>query len=257
LGPLVTELPVPEYFRAAMTWSYYKNLSLYLMQYDLPGVFRHNPYAQPVNGSLWTLMYEFTFYLLLLVLSLVGGLKNKWLPVLAFAAALSLRIYFYFYPYYFDTWYPIGITNLNVKFTLDFGLYFLAGTVLTFFRKQIPFTAWTLAGALIPYGILLTTPLAQFASYLALPIIILSIAFAPQLKFLNGAGMFGDFSYGMYIYAFPIQQSLVFFGMKYLGGAIPLGWMVLLSIMLTLPFAVLSWHFVEKPFLKLKRKTRP
>lgn len=250
LGPLVTRLPVQEYFLRAETWTYFKNLALYTMQYDLPGVFVSNPYRQPVNGSLWTLMYEFTFYIMLLAFSLLGGLKNKWIPLLAFAAALALRVYFVFNPKYFEAWYPMGLTNLSVKYTLDFGLYFLAGMVLLFHKDSLPLNLWTLVSTLAIYGIALHVPFGGLSSYICLPIIILSFAFAPQLAWLNGAGRYGDFSYGMYIYAFPVQQAIVHFS----GSQISLVMMGVLSVGCTLPFAIASWHLVEKPFLKLKQK---
>lgn len=59
----------------------------------------------------------------------------------------------------------------------------------------------------------------------------------------------GDYSYGIYLYAGPIQQSVVWA----LGPANSFLANAALSIPITAAFAMLSWHLVEKPFLKVKR----
>jgi peptidoglycan/LPS O-acetylase OafA/YrhL len=61
----------------------------------------------------------------------------------------------------------------------------------------------------------------------------------------------GDFSYGVYLYGYPVQQML----MRTIGPKVPFGVFIGLSCLGTLLLAVLSWHFVEKPFLKLKKRT--
>jgi peptidoglycan/LPS O-acetylase OafA/YrhL len=61
-------------------------------------------------------------------------------------------------------------------------------------------------------------------------------------------GRWGDFSYGMYLFAFPVQQTIVHFA----GPALPLAANVGLSFGITLVLAILSWHLVERPALELK-----
>ncbi|MES2348554.1 MAG: hypothetical protein V4641_13415, partial [Pseudomonadota bacterium] len=105
-----------------------------------------------------------------------------------------------------------------------------------------PRLAWTIvgiltAGAYLTSEILLISPLIAYllikAIYLRSP--------------LNNFGKYGDFSYGIYIFAFPIQQLLVY----YLPG---ISWAenCILSFPITLLFAILSWHFIEKRCLTLK-----
>jgi peptidoglycan/LPS O-acetylase OafA/YrhL len=60
---------------------------------------------------------------------------------------------------------------------------------------------------------------------------------------------FGDFSYGLYIYAFPVEQILALYGVYRWG----LAAYVLLSLAIALVVAMASWFLVEKPFLRLKR----
>ena len=58
-----------------------------------------------------------------------------------------------------------------------------------------------------------------------------------------------DLSYGVYIYAFPIQQALLLSGLGSLGWAA----FTCLSIACTLPLAAASWFFVERPAQRFRR----
>ena len=82
--------------------------------------------------------------------------------------------------------------------------------------------------------------------YLTLPYITLYLAYVPsgQIRKFN---KYGDYSYGIYIYAFPIQQSLAQIIPK-----ISVSLMTLLTFILTIILAALSWHLIENRFLKFK-----
>ena len=89
IGPLVTTLPMGEYFSAKDTWGYIvNNAGLLTLQHDLPGVFSNNPWPDAVNGSLWTLPMELLAYTGLYVLLLLGAAKHnrRWLAVIALVA---------------------------------------------------------------------------------------------------------------------------------------------------------------------------
>jgi peptidoglycan/LPS O-acetylase OafA/YrhL len=98
------------------------------------------------------------------------------------------------------------------------------------------------ASTLIFKGLIFTQPV--FGSY-----ILFYIAFSKAIPFQNFAAR-GDFSYGVYIYAWPVQQLLILFLQKHLN----IGLLFTLTMMITLVLAYLSWHYIEKPFLKLKDK---
>lgn len=223
LGPLVSSLPVSEYFGGAAPWLYVlKNLSLYAVTYDLPGVFAHAPFPNVVNGSLWSLRLEFTAYL---GLALLGGLKLARAPVLAVLAVVTAGA---FVAVHFTGLDARGdLARLAALATLN-GWLFLCGAALDAFEVKPP--AWTAVIGLA----LLPTP----AWFLGLPLAVIALGrlAAPRLP--------ADLSYGLYIYSFPLQQVLAEHGRL----------TILTSLALALPFAAASWFLVEKPALRLKAR---
>lgn len=140
----------------------------------------------------------------------------------------------------------IGHLDLWVRFLT----YYCAGTVFFVYRERIRYnlplalvSAAAVAGGLaIPHGLKWTLPI--FGSYL-----ILFTTFTPLIR-LHSFAKFGDFSYGVYLYAFPIQQLLVLG----LGREMHPLTLFALAMPLSLMAAVLSWHGIEKRFLRLKEK---
>ena len=72
IGPIYTALPIKEYFFHNDTISYIKNVFLWETRFTLGGTFVGLPYANVINGSLWTLKYEIRCYLILLMLGIMG-----------------------------------------------------------------------------------------------------------------------------------------------------------------------------------------
>lgn len=188
----------------------------------IAGVFEHNPSAG-VNGSLWTLPYEVRMYAALLVLWLA---TRRWflyttpaLAALCLAAELVLR-------------WPL--THLAWMFFAGASLYVLNA------RVSFPIAATLLALATLA---LIDAFSFRLAYLLYLPYIVIVAAHVPGLTAYN---RLGDYSYGLYIYAFPVQQVWVAAGVTN-----PLAVLALATIT-TLPLAVLSWHLVERRALGLK-----
>lgn len=223
LGPLVSDLPVSDYFGRSATWLYIlKNLSLYAVTYDLPGVFARAPYPDVVNGSLWSLRLEFTAYLGLAVLGVARLVRAPVLLGLAILAASGFAaVHFTGFDAQDDRARLVSLAALN-------GWLFLCGAALDAFEVKPP--AWTAAIGLA----LLPSPLW----FLGLPLAVVALGrmTAPRLP--------ADLSYGLYIYSFPLQQGLAEHGRL----------TVLSSLALALPFATASWFLVEKPALRLKAK---
>ncbi len=251
VGPLVTELPWMTYFMDRHTYGYLKNITLYGIRIELPGVFLHNPYPafpRAVNGSLWTLAYEFTLYLL---------------PALFIFAKKSLRFVrivllftFIILALSHNWWSPrlvnqgIPVLLLNAWHLLNLGIFFLGGVLLALFKDHLRFR-----GLYATFGIILFlllcwfTKLGPIAAYLLLPYCILGVAYA---KFSTAKFMrFGDISYGIYIYAFLIQQTLIYLFFKDYKSPFLLS---LATLCVVVPIAYLSWRFIEKPALQWKKK---
>jgi peptidoglycan/LPS O-acetylase OafA/YrhL len=223
MGPMVTN--DPGYWRAPQTYLHVlKNMALYPVDYRLPGVFTDNP-ESAVNGSLWTLRLEFTCYLGLMALGMVRLLTPRVTGVLAvLAAGAFLTIQTLAPDWGGEPLLRWGFLGSRVAFL------FLAGAWLHLIGGRAP--NWmVMVGAL-----LLATP----AWAVGLPAVVIA------LGRLRGPQPPADISYGMYIYAFPIQQVLMQFGLLSAPAAIAA----------TLPFAIASWFMVEKPALKLKPRAK-
>jgi peptidoglycan/LPS O-acetylase OafA/YrhL len=249
LGPLVTQLSLADYFQHHETLSYFKMLKMYPFYTDsLPSVFQENP-VKNINGSLWTLAYEFTMYLVLLILHITKILSKRSIVLVLFVLGLFLEYYITITNRFSTIILPI--LHLNFTDLLDFGLFFFTGTLIKLYRDKIPFNIiFFMIAIIIWFGLGLvhvTSPISiKIISYIALPYIVFYLGF--QKGFLNSFGRYGDFSYGFYIYAFPVQQLIVY----YLGKNSSIFVLIMLTIICVIPLSYCSWHVVEKKFLKLK-----
>lgn len=248
LGPLLTTLPLKTYFTHQHTWGYLQNIALHIVYY-LPGVFEHNRVANAVNGSLWSLPVEFLMYIVVAVVGVLHG--NRWVvAVLAIASAATSLL-----------WAQVSqemlvVYNFDLRQAFICGTYFWVGACFQKFDINRHLTLST--GMLALFAMLCLEPWTRqlaMASWVLLPTVVLAFGFAhsPWLARLTGSG---DYSYGVYIYAFPIQQAVV-----YLWPQIGVGTYLLVCTAGTLVFAILSWHLVERRALSLKPRhlgsTRP
>ena len=207
------------------------NLSLFSLRYDLPGVFETNPYGPPINGSLWTLSHEVLCYAGVFLAGVLGLLRAKW--VLA-GLLLALML-----AQFFLSVLPLPLRLLTF---LDLAFPFAIGTAFYVWRDRVPLRL-SLAAGLAGLAVLAhPTPLFHVVFVLALSywVFLIGLARAPRLLAYN---RLGDYSYGTYIYAFPMQQLVAFWGVT-----VPVMNMAL-AFPLTLVMAVLSWHLIEKPAL--------
>lgn len=247
LGPLVTTLTPRQYFGSIQTWEFLLTISLYKLHLNLPGVFESNPVFSSLNGSLWTLAYEFSCYLLLLIAGITGIIKKPWMLLLAWLFAFSLRAYLGDKIFVYDYGAP-WLLGLNIRYCLEYGMFFLSGSLLYLYHDKIRYEfKWFLLAMMLMVGSLFISPsLGRLSHFIGIPYVVFYLSFLPGT--LNRWGKYGDFSYGIYIYAYPVQQTLIYlFGLS-LG--LPL--MTLLAFVITLPLAVLSWHLVEKRALTYK-----
>ena len=237
MGPLVSIYSMEEYFSSPRLYHYLHNLRMSI-QYDLPGVFQTNPYPHAVNGSMWTIPLEIRCYLLLLLVGLVRLIK---FPSLVF----GMTLLFCADVFIFNT--------VNAPMAWHFIAFFFVGVSLDLYRAWwLPHSRIIFVGLLAIAAILVMLRLYELALLMVLPLA--SIWFGLQsFTGFNAVGKFGDMSYGLYLYAFPVQQ--LFF---YLQGVTLPFWLGLAVTTLTTVFcAYLSWHLIERPALRLKTYILP
>ena len=200
--------------------------------------------ASVFNGSLWTLAYEWACYLIIAVLVLFGVLRNARLLV-------PLLTAFYFVLQVVSIVAPQGVAAIAPRLADSNGIAltftFLLGSTLAVYSRVVPFDdrLGILAGVMVlvtlRWGGFLTIGTiagAYFVMYLA----------ARLPRQVHWIGKKNDYSYGVYIYGFLVQQVLAFLGV-HTWGYVPY---VLIALVVTLGFAWLSWHGVEKWAMKLK-----
>ncbi len=246
IGPAFTNQPLSTYFASRSVAEYVNGVFVYTIGSTLPGVFGSNPVSGAVNGSLWTLPYEFTAYLLVALLGMFALLQRRRRLIALFLLLLPLN-------YILRRWAPdlhLPFFYLEAGILAQLGTYFMAGTVLYVLRDRVRLSGGLALAALAVFALSSLWPTAWlYVSLLTLPYIVIYLAFMPAGR-LTRFGRHGDFSYGLYIYAFPVQQALVA-GAD--GGLSPLR-LLALSFPITLLLAMCSWQLIEAPALRLKRR---
>ena len=239
VGPLATTIPLSSYFRNPLVPAYLRSVFLYPMSYSLPGVFTDNPFSNNVNGAIWTLSMEFAMYIGVAVLGATGLLRSRFVvPVLVTMLACGYAILQH--P-------PEGLwLTMDINELLRTGFCFVSGMLIRALHPRNILIEW----AWIPIGAFLIlahrTEIQYWALLLLIPYGALSFA-SRALPYVNKAGRFGDPSYGIYIYAFMIQQSI----MHWMPRISVAGFLVLASV-LSVIAGYLSWHLIEKKALRLK-----
>lgn len=242
LGPLFTTLSVSEYFAHPALPSYLKNIILSPVFY-LPGVLEHARIPNAVNGSLWSLPVEFFMYLVVMGLGLFlkGGR-------MVYAAATALFVAVVVFWCWRDA--PlIVIYGTDVRNIFLTGIYFMIGACYAKFRLERWFS---LSGVCVfLMATILLAPYASVSKFLmwaTLPYVVLAYGMSRSWlgTFVNRVG---DCSYGVYIYAFPVQQFVL---LKY--PEISYGTYLFVTVLITLILGYCSWHLIEKRILKYKPK---
>jgi len=233
---------------------------LLFRQYTQANAFTAVPFAGAVNGSFWTIQFECWCYALVPLLSVIGVYRRRWLAIGLCAATMIIferqsqgHLHLYIGVSRFIFGEPTKWPRLLFCFLCGVGFYSL--------KERIPYRA----GLAIACGTILVA-MGMFASRqlsLAAPLfgtyILLFLAFRPSPRF-KSAARFGDFSYGTYLYGFPVQQLILYYlGECGVGRHVPrIGpyELTLLALPATLLVAALSWYCVERPFLRFRR-TQP
>jgi peptidoglycan/LPS O-acetylase OafA/YrhL len=241
IGPLTTTLSTGDYFANSRTWSYLDNIIM-RPQYDLPLVFADLPYANVVNGSLWTLPAEFFCYIVVPLALVVPKVLR--VPVVSLLLGVALWLSMTPAPE------SAVIYGTRISDAAMMWVFFAAGALLRLGHERWRgmFRTDVAVGAMAAYVVALSLWPVHVGkvAWVALPYVVLTVGLA-STPYVRRAARFGDLSYGIYVWAFPVQQLVV-----HVLGVQRMAVNLLLVMAFTLPLAWLSWHLVEQPSLRLK-----
>ena len=215
---------------------------LFIRPNSIAGLLSHNPVPGMINGSLWTLPFEVCCYLAVAVLAVVGVLRRaRFIVFGVFAGLWCLHAFDYVNPDGFWGCFPYA----GMKQLVMLSLFFSAGCVCFLYRENIPHSSAAFVICLIVLGVSLPIGVFGLIAPIALTYAFLWLAFTLPFGRFDTKG---DFSYGTYIYAFPVQQGLALLRIQDQG----FGLYLTCSLLLTSVLAFLSYRLIEAPCLRLK-----
>jgi peptidoglycan/LPS O-acetylase OafA/YrhL len=264
LGPFVSVLQPRAYFDDPATKTYMVNNTLMQTDYELPGVFASNHYPIAVNGSLWTLPLEVKAYVLVVLLGLGGLLARRRRLMIGIAILAVLTCVDALRPILPGANYFVALlrsipaspelveqANLGTfNIFAEMFAAFAIGAALFSLRRWVVLR-WELAVLAVAIWcgtIALGGSAPAIGAVVVGPYLVLCLAYGTH-AFVRLPSRWGDYSYGAYIYAFPVQQTISF--LLYPIG----GWlMFLLATPITFALAIPSWHLIERPALEIKHR---
>jgi peptidoglycan/LPS O-acetylase OafA/YrhL len=214
------------------------NWLLSLNQLNVSGPYPSLPIFYSINSSLWTLKYEFFCYLAVGAFGIVGVLKRK--AELVFTALIVLLIVSASLSAFrgmADTPYGARVLNLYV--------FFAMGACAYLFRDRIPMR-WTIAVA-AALALAIAMPTRAYGLFVPLCLSYLTLFAAVKLP-IKSFDRRADLSYGVYIYAWPVQQLLAMYRLDKFGVFAYFA----AAMVVVIPIAAVSWFLIEKPSLSLK-----
>jgi peptidoglycan/LPS O-acetylase OafA/YrhL len=244
LGPFFTTVPFTSYITDWMPYKYFlKCFTLFTgVSQTLPGVFENNPFKDFVNLPLWTLPRELKMYAILaftwLILRVIPKYRVKIFKITIVLSAIMIGLLFFLS--------TLGIAGVDSRF---FRLYFMffTGSAFYILKERI------ILSHVVFYAFLAALLLSMLNKHVFIVIyqvtiayLLFFVAYVPS-GVIRAYNKLGDYSYGVYIYAFPVQQSIA----ALIPGVSALS-MIIISSLVTMIFSVLSWHLIEKHTLKLK-----
>lgn len=252
VGPLGANNPA-QYFTDLSITGVIKNITL-LLQPVTPPVFQGQPYPM-VNGAMWSISYELKCYLAVLVLGMVGIFHKKYLRLhLWLIITILICIVLISQKFGLALPVPAEITEWTNKRAPTFRLasFFFAGGCFYLYAEQIKYDAKiaAAAAAMLLAG-MFAPQLAELALATCGAYLLFFLAFQP-VPLIAGFDRLPDVSYGTYLYGWPVQKLLLW----YLPSISP--WVLFpLACIICLTLGVISWHLIEKPFMRLKTQPKP
>jgi len=249
IGIAYTTADLRQYFTGETLRFLLGNLSFIKAYYSLSGVYCGDATTLcTLNGSLWTLPWEMRCYLGLMLLSLLGLTGTRAMTYFVVPAAML----------FMTLWYLSGLQGL-VHTHIPAASYwlaqsarlfplFLAGCAAAIWRDRIRLHGGVVLLLLAVHLVAAHTPFAFLTRLLLIAYAVLYVGFRP-LRWTPAISRLPDYSYGIYIYAYPVMVVVSGWwpGMS-------AGQLAFANLLAVLPFAAVSWHFLEKPALEAFRR---
>ena len=229
-GGFISELGMRSYWAQKKTWRYLLNCCL-ILQHDLPGVFTHAPYVSTVNGALWTLPVEFLCYIGCFIFYRAGFMKKRRCLI-----SIPAVVLFVFIIYYLAAENPILLSAVNACF------FFYIGMIYYVYRENIVLK-WQYACA-AGAGLVVSSMvrMAVVGLYLFFPYLLLVLWYGIR-QISSRIASLGNYSYGMYLWGFPIQQAVIYLH----GNQMSPVRNILLSLPISIMMGALTYYLCEKP----------
>lgn len=244
-GVFVSSLPADEYFTSSHFWQYLAaNLSFAnFLQPTLPGVFTGHIH-EAVNGSLWTMKVEILLYLSIPIAAWLLLRNNKAVMLIAiYVCSYLYKIAMgHMYQESGNTIYLIMQRQIGGQF-----LFFYSGVaILLYFDYFQRYVRWLFPIALI---ISITSKwVGWFDAIEPLCLAIVIIGFAYNCRWFAWMRRYDNVAYGIYLFHFPVIQLVIYWGIPEVSTHLAL----VMAIALTIALSLLSWHFIERPFMRNK-----
>ena len=229
------------------------NSAVMLTQQGIGGTPSGIPVSGVWNGSLWTLVWEVLCYIAVAIFGVVGLLRRRWFIPALLALTLLWSARLPAWSVFADlaetqqSMAPATAALFVQAIVARFATMFLAGALIYQIRNVLPARWWlvglsvvvVLAASFLPnYRILGAIPLAY------------GVIVTGALLHDNRLRLRTDLSYGVYVYAWPVQQLLVICGLGVVNPFV----FAAVAASATVPLAAVSWFLVEKPSISLKSR---
>ncbi len=222
----------------------FANAGLRITDFSIAGTLATVPYPMAWNGPLWTLYYEFIAYLIVGFAAVFAFVrKTPWPIAVMFAITVALRINL-------DKLNMLTGGNGDAVLLTKLVPYFLGGALVYMLRDRIPLRWWLALPSLV-VGAVVANTWTAWGGQLAAPLFAIGIfwfaSWCPSPAFIQK----NDVSYGLYIYAWPVQQMLALAGFHERG-------LVMFNVataLIALVLASASWFLLERPVMQRVRRS--
>lgn len=248
VGPVFSKASFETYFASPQTfhWLVHNTTLIGHVGGPLPGLFDANHLKSLVNATVWTLPVELKCYLIVLLVGLSGGIGSR--PRMLVFVMVALGIFAALVSQA-SGHLPLGdFFRLQIAYSFYSVPFFLLGMLLYAYREHVRLS-WLPAALLVVAYVL--TRFTWLSTLLLYPALAYGLLWLASCDFLRKFAPRYDYSYGIYLYGFVVQQIVASI-LPALNNYIAL----VVSLPITIALAAMSWHLVEHPCLAAFRSRR-